>query len=105
MRAACPVATSERWGGSHLVIGYDAVIEAAGNTGALTSTLGTAIAPTLDNYADPKRPKSIINSDPPDHAGPRRVMLPAMSPASVARWEPIVKALCDSLIDKVGASG
>ena len=69
MRAACPVATSERWGGSHLVMGYEAVIQGAANTSALTSTLGTAIAPTLDNYSDPERPKSIINSDPPDHAG------------------------------------
>ena len=80
MRTECPVVTSERWGGSHLVLGYEAVVEGAANTAVLTSTLGTAIAPTLDNYTDPQRPQSIINSDPPNHAGPRRLILPSMSP-------------------------
>ena len=97
----CPVVTSERWGGSHLVIGYDAVVEAAANTSALTSTLGTSAAPTLDDYHDPNRPRSIINSDPPDHAPVRRVMLPSFSPAAVAVYEPITRALCESLIDKL----
>jgi cytochrome P450 len=105
MREACPVVTSERWGGSHLVIGYDAVIDAASNTSALTSTLGTAIAPVMDNYADPQRPQSIINSDPPNHAGPRRLMLPSMSPARVAHWEPVTRKLCESLIDDFLESG
>lgn len=99
MRAACPVVTSERWGGSHLVVGYSGVIDGASKTRELTSTLGTSIAPTLDNYGDPERPKSIINSDPPDHAGPRRLILPSMSPASVAHWEPITRGLCESLIE------
>ena len=105
MRAECPVATSERWGGSHLVLSYAAVVDAASNTGNLTSTRGTSIAPTLDDYSNPNRPKSIINSDPPDHAGPRRVILPSMSPASVAKWEPVARALCHRLIDRFIAVG
>ena len=102
LRSACPVATSERFGGSHLVIGYGAVVEAAANTGALTSTLGTASAPTLEDFTDPNRPRSIINSDPPDHAGPRRLILPSLSPAATATYEPITRALCHSIIDRMG---
>ena len=100
----CPVLTSERWGGSHLVIGYEAVVQAAGNTKALTSTLGTSAAPTLDDHSDPNRPRSIINSDPPDHAPVRRVILPSFSPAAVAGYEPITRALCDSLVEKILAN-
>jgi cytochrome P450 len=99
---SCPVLTSERWGGSHLVIGYDAVTAAAQNTAALTSTLGTSATPTLDDRTDPDRPRSIINSDPPDHAPVRRVLLPTFAPAAVAGYEPTTRGLCESLIDAMG---
>ena len=104
LRAECPVITSERFGGSHLVIGYDAVVQAAANTGALTSTLGTSAAPTLDDFTDPNRPRSIINSDPPNHSAPRRMILPSLSPAVTAAYEPITRALCERLIAKMGES-
>jgi cytochrome P450 len=99
----CPVITSERWGGSHKVIGYEAVIQAAANTAQLTSTLGTSAAPTLDDRTDPNRPRSIINSDPPDHSPVRRVMLPSFSPQAVAGYEPVTRALCESLADRMAA--
>ena len=102
VRPGCPVATSERFGGSHLVIGYDAVVEAAAKTGALTSTLGTAAAPTFEDFSDPARPRSIINSDPPDHAAPRRLILPSFSPAAVAGYEVVTRALCERLVDALG---
>ena len=97
----CPVLTSDRWGGSHLVIGYDAVVQAAANTSVLTSTLGTSSAPTLENYQDPNRPKSIINSDPPDHNPVRRTILPTFAPAAVAGYESATRELCESLADKI----
>lgn len=99
----CPILTSDRWGGSHLVIGYDAVVNAAANTQSLTSTLGTSAAPTLDDRTDPNRPRSIINSDPPDHAPVRRVILPSFSPQAVAGYEPVTRVLCETLIAKVTA--
>lgn len=102
LRESCPVITSERYGGSHLVIGYDAVVQAAADTTALTSTLGTSATPSLEDFTDPKRPRSIINSDPPDHAGPRRMILPSLSPAATAEYEPMTRALCESLVDAMG---
>jgi cytochrome P450 len=101
----CPVLTSERWGGSHMVIGYEAVVQAAANTAALTSTLGTSAAPTLDDHTDPSRPRSIINSDPPDHSPVRRVILPSFAPAAVAGYEPVTRKLCESLIAKLRLKG
>ncbi len=102
LRGECPVMSSERFGGSHLVIGYDAVVQAAANTGHLTSTLGTASAPTLEDFTDPNRPRSIINTDPPEHNAIRRMILPSLSPKLVVDYEPITRALCESLIDKMG---
>lgn len=102
LRGECPVITSERFGGSHLVIGYDAVVQAAANTAHLTSTLGTASAPTLEDFTDPNRPRSIINTDPPEHAPLRRMMLPSLSPKVVLEYEPITRALCEGLIAKMG---
>ena len=102
VRDHCPVATSDRFGGSHLVIGYDAVVEAAAKTDVLTSTLGTSSAPTLEDFSDPNRPRSIINSDPPDHAAPRRLLLPSLAPGVVTTYEPITRALCERLIDELG---
>ncbi len=101
----CPVHTSERWGGAHLVIGYNAVVEAAGLVSTLTSTLGTSATATLDDYSDPNRPRSIINSDPPNHAPIRRVMLPSFSPQAVARYEEITRGLCESYLDDLGNRG
>ena len=98
----CPVHTSERWGGSHLVIGYDAVVKAAGNVPTLTSTLGTSAAPTLEDRTDPYAPRSIINSDPPNHAPVRRTMLPTFSPGAVAAYEPITRGLCERYLDELG---
>ena len=102
IRARCPVATSERFGGSHLVIGYEAVVEAAAKTGVLTSTLGTSSAPTLEDFTDPNRPRSIINSDPPHHAAPRRLLLPSLAPGVVTTYEPITRALCERLVERMG---
>ncbi len=99
----CPVLTSDRWGGSHLVIGYDAVVQAAANTAALTSTQGTSAAPTLEDYRDPQRPRSIINTDPPEHTPVRRVILPTFAPAAVAGYEATTRALCESLADRIAA--
>jgi cytochrome P450 len=99
----CPVLSTERWGGVHLVIGYDAVVQAAANTTKLTSTLGTSAAPTLEDHRDPNRPQSIINNDPPEHTPIRRTILPTFAPQAVAGYEPTTRALCELLADKIAA--
>ena len=99
----CPVLTTERWGGVHLVVGYHAVVQAAANTAALTSTLGTSAAPTLEDHRDPNRAQSIINNDPPEHTPIRRTILPTFAPQAVAGYEPTTRALCESLADKIAA--
>ena len=46
-----------------------------------------------------------ISSDPPEHLWARRLILPAFSPKSVAKYEPYTRDLCRSLIDGFIATG
>lgn len=98
----CPVHLTEQRGGSHLVIGYDAVMEAAHKTPVLSSSLGTSLFPTIENRADPGYPRSIISSDEPDHTPIRRTMLPTFAPNRVAEYEPITRGLCERYLDDLG---
>jgi cytochrome P450 len=98
----CPVhATSER-GGLHLVIGYDAILEAASSVPTLSSARGTSVFPTLEDRTEPGYPRSIISSDPPVHTPIRRTMLPTFGPKAVQEYEPITKGLCNRYLDELG---
>lgn len=98
----CPVHSTDERGGSHLVIGYDAVMEAAHATPVLSSALGTAIFPTLEDRTDPGYPRSIISSDEPAHTPIRRTMLPTFAPNVVKEYEPITRGLCERYLDELG---
>ena len=98
----CPVHSTEERGGSHLVIGYDAVMEAAHKTPVLSSSLGTALFPTLEDRTDPGYPRSIISSDEPEHTPIRRTMLPTFAPNMVKEYEPITRGLCERYLDEMG---
>jgi cytochrome P450 len=43
-----------------------------------------------------------ITSDPPFHAMARRLLLPAFAPKVIEPWEPKVRELCVSLLDRLG---
>ncbi len=98
----CPVHTTTQRGGAHLVTGYAAVIEAAGNVPSLSSSLGSSVFPTLEDRTDPNLPRSIIGSDPPIHTPVRRTMLPTFAPAMVKEYEPITRGLCERYLDELG---
>ncbi len=98
----CPVHTTDQRGGSHLVIGYNAILEAANNVPALSSAKGTSVFPTLEDRTEPGYPRSIISSDPPVHTPIRRTMLPTFAPKAVQEYEPITRGLCHRYIDEFG---
>ena len=98
----CPVHSTVERGGSHLVIGYDAVMEAAHKIPVLSSSLGTALFPTLEDRSDPGYPRSIISSDEPEHTPIRRTMLPTFAPNMVKEYEPITRGLCERYLDEMG---
>lgn len=96
----CPVHHSTTRDGLTYVTDYAAAVEAASMAPTLTSTQSTSVFPLAVPF-DQNGPRSIINSDPPFHTPVRRVMLPSFSPALVAEYEPITRALCEKYLDEL----
>ena len=111
LRQRCPIAHTERWGGSWLPTRYDDVAEMAHLVPALSNQLPIVVPPVP--VTDPLTGEVIrtrphippISSDPPFHGHARRLILPAFSPPAVARHEPYTRALGHRLIDGFMAKG
>jgi cytochrome P450 len=105
LRQRCPVASTERWGGSYMATRYEDVAEMARMVPAL-SNQEFIVVPTLP-LIDPEtgevlRPRPYappISSDPPFHGVARRLILQAFSPQAVARHEAYTESLAHRLID------
>lgn len=103
----CPIAHTQRWGGSWLPTRYDDVVALAQEHETFTSR-GILVMPpppgqTEGPYGGVAAPP--ITSDPPDHHWHRRLILPTFSPQSVAKYEQGTRNLCNSLIDEFIAAG
>ncbi|HEY5874864.1 MAG TPA: cytochrome P450 [Ilumatobacteraceae bacterium] len=97
----CPVARTERWGGSWMPTRYDDVVAVAQEHDVFTSRQILVTAPPQQQvegaYAAIAAPP--ITSDPPEHHWHRRLILPTFSPQAVAKYETGTRDLCDRLID------
>ena len=106
LRQRCPVAHTERWGGSWLPTRYEDVAEMARMVPALSNEEFIVVPPVP--LIDPEtgevlRAKPVappISSDPPFHGVARRLLLQAFSPQSVAKFEPYTEDLAHRLIDE-----
>jgi cytochrome P450 len=97
----CPVAHTERWGGSWLPTRYEDVVAIAQEYETFTSR-GILVLPPPPGqnegaYGGVAAPP--ISSDPPDHHWHRRLILPVFAPQAVAKYEQGTRDLCNSLID------
>jgi cytochrome P450 len=105
LRERCPVAHSERWGGSYLPTRYDDVAEMARMVPQLSNQDFIVVPPVplIDPNtgevlrARPHAPP--ISSDPPFHGAARRLILQAFSPHAVAKHELYTRELAHRLID------
>jgi cytochrome P450 len=102
MRASCPVAHSERWGGSWLPTRYEDVVAISHEYETFTSDNILVVPPPPQqaegSYGGVKAPP--ITSNPPDHLWHRRLILPTFAPQAVAKYEQTTRDLSNSLIDK-----
>ena len=106
LRQRCPVAHTERWGGSWMPTRYEDVVAIAHDVDRFSSREITVTPPAYapdSPAAGVKAPP--ISSDPPEHLWARRLILPGFSPKSVAKYEPYTRDLCRSLIDSFVATG
>ena len=102
LRDKCPVAHSERYGGTWLPVTHELVREIAYDTENFTSR---AVVVSTEVPLDPAPIGGAppITSDPPFHHEARRVVLPPFSPKKIAEWEPEIRRLCNELLDKMEA--
>jgi cytochrome P450 len=103
LRPSCPVARTERWGGSWMPTRFADVDAIAHDVGHFSSTEITVTPPVAVDYGGVKAPP--ITSDPPEHAWARRLILPAFSPRAVERYVEPTRELCRSLLDGFVGTG
>jgi len=113
LRSKCPVAHTERWGGSWMPTRYEDLFDIARDVKHFSSRNvlvahtqpppeGSELQENVQHYNVGAPP---ITSDPPVHTWARRLILPPFSVKSVARWEPETRELCEHLIDGFIANG
>ncbi|CAB4535029.1 unannotated protein [freshwater metagenome] len=100
LRETCPVAHSDRFGGTWLPTRHEEISAIAHDTehfssrGVIVSVFEPDI-PAPVGYAPP------ITSDPPFHEVARRLLLPAFSPKAIRPIEAPTRAFCSQLIDQI----
>lgn len=105
LRQRCPIAHTDRLGGSWMPTTMEDIRAIAKDTAHFSSQEVTVVPPEFmeNDFEDVHAPP--IDSDPPDHAWAKRLILPAFSPAAVAGYEPSTREFCRSLIEKFQARG
>ncbi len=106
LRDRCPIAHTDRWGGSWLPTKYADVTEIARDIDNFPSGNGIAVLPPPDGVgpgANPILASGVppISADPPLHTWTRRLILPTMSPQRVDEYEVFTRTLCVELIDGI----
>ena len=101
LRQKCPVAHSERYGGTWLPTTHETVAAVAYDTEHFTSrsVVVSEVRPGPDDLPAPIGIAPPITSDPPFHALARRLLLPAFGPKPIAALEPFTRELCRELLD------
>jgi cytochrome P450 len=109
LRDRCPIAHTDRYGGSWLPTTYAGVTAIAHDIEHFSSQRIAVVPPAGGGAAtgQPLLPAGLppISADPPLHTWTRRLLLPWFSPARVAEYEPSTRALCRRLVDGFIESG
>lgn len=100
LRESCPVFHSDEWGGFWVASRHEDVYEVGRDVERFSSNSGVMLPPI--GHGRPLRP---MESDPPEHAEYRRILLRAFAPAAVAGMEDDVRELAASLLAAVADQG
>lgn len=103
LRTRCPVAHSDRYGGTWLPVRHDDVSAIAYDTEHFSSrsVVVSEVRPGPEDLPAPIGLAPPITSDPPFHAVARRLLLPAFSAKRIATLEPFTRQLCAELLAAV----
>lgn len=100
LRARCPVARSDAWGGFWAFLRYDDVCAAAVDYELFTTTVQNVVPKVAFTGRRPP-----LHFDPPEHTPYRRALNPLFSPQRLAAIEPVVRRICVELLDPLIARG
>jgi len=95
LRAACPIAHTERYRGVYFPTRYEDVRAVAYDTEHFSSR-----RIVVRTTPPPRIPAPPITSDPPAHRPAKNVLLPLFTPDAIKRQEPHARAICNKLIDR-----
>jgi cytochrome P450 len=100
LRRRCPVAHTERYGGTWLPVTHELVSEVAYDHDRFTSrsVVVTERRPGPDAPPAPIGVAPPITSDPPFHAIVRKMLIPAFAPKAIDALEPFTRLLCRELL-------
>ncbi len=103
LRERCPVAHTQRYGGTWLPVRHEDVAAIAYDTEHFTSrsVVVSEVRPDETDLPAPIGVAPPITSDPPFHQDARRLLLPAFGPKSIEGYEEYTRALCRELLDAV----
>ena len=103
LRTRCPVAHSDRYGGTWLPVRHDEVSAIAYDTEHFSSrsVVVSEVRPGPEDLPAPIGLAPPITSDPPFHAMARRLLLPAFSAKRIATLKPFTRQLCAELLAAV----
>jgi len=115
LRETCPMAHTDRWGGSWLPTRYADVYAIAHDVEKFPSGNGISVVPLIvpetgeDTGAQqaPVLTAGVppISADGDLHSWTRRLILPTMSPARVAEYEIYTRELCQRLVAEIAERG
>jgi cytochrome P450 len=99
----CPVAHSDRWGGSWMPVRYDDITGVARDAERFSSQAIEVSGPIPTEAGGLFLPP--LTSDPPDHEGHRRLLLPMFAPNRIAELEPLARSVARSAAEALAERG
>jgi cytochrome P450 len=113
LREECPIAHSERWGGSWMPTRYADLFALAKDTTHFSSVNPLVVPVTPpEGFIESEESQQFygvsappITSDPPEHTWAKNLLLPPFSMKAVAQYEELTREHCRGLIDKFIANG
>jgi cytochrome P450 len=117
IREKCPIAHTQRWGGSWMPTRYEDLFQIAQDWKHFSSQDVLVVPPFLQagsayvndageytgDFPDVAAPP--ITSDPPEHTWARKMLLPPFSMKSVAPFEEVTREHCRHLLNDILARG
>lgn len=101
LRATCPVAHSDAWGGIWALMKHDDVANAAADWRTFITSQQNVIPKVAFTGRRPP-----LHLDPPEHTPYRRALTPLLSERRVERLRPVIRTICrDLLADMVAVGG